>query len=149
MKRELAGSGPLKFTEFHYIIFSNLQASSNADCIDTKVCFLQSSDMHLLLEVFLGASSSLYVRQILVYLKGYLNKVLRFKIRWLVPRSITRKPRKFSFHSQTKYSPPIITFAQGFNSDLDFFFQMSKKSDFPPILLILSAEPIRRTGGNF
>ena len=44
-------------------------------------------------------------------------------------RSITRKPRrslnpqKFSFSSQTKYSPPIITFVHGINPYLEIFFR--------------------------
>ena len=56
---------------------------------------------------------------------------------------------EISFPSQTKYSPPIITFVHGVNPYLDFFFQMSKKSDLPPIPLIRSAEWIRGIDGNF
>ena len=35
----------------------------------------------------------------------------------------SRKQRKFSFSSQTKYSPPIITFVYGVNPYLEFFFR--------------------------
>ena len=45
-------------------------------------------------------------------------------------RSITRKPRKFSFSSQTKYSPSIITYAQGVNSYLEFFFRQVRRATF-------------------
>ena len=69
----------------------------------------------------------------------------------LIPRKPrkSRNPRKFFFPSQIKYLPPIITFVQGVNSYLQFFFQMGKKSDLPPIPLIRSAERIRGIGGNF
>ena len=69
-------------------------------------------------------------------------------------RSIARKPRKsrnprtFSFSSETKYSPPTITFAHGVNPYLENLFQISKKSDLPPIPLIRNAERIRGIGGN-
>ena len=72
----------------------------------------------------------------------------------LAVRSIPRKPqksrnpRKFSFPSQTKYSPPIITFVHGVNLYLQIFFQMCKKSSLP-ILRIHGGEQIRRIGGNF
>ena len=38
-----------------------------------------------------------------------------------IPRK-SRNPRKFSFPSQTKYSPPIITFVHCVNPYLHFFF---------------------------
>ena len=56
---------------------------------------------------------------------------------------------EISFPSQTKYSPPIITFVHGVNPYLEHFFQMGKKSNLPPIPLIRSAEQIRGIGGNF
>ena len=56
---------------------------------------------------------------------------------------------EISFPSQTKYSPPIITFVHGVNPYLENFFQMSKISDFPPIPPIRSAEKIRGIDGNF
>ena len=55
----------------------------------------------------------------------------------------SRNPQKFCFPSQNKYSPPIIIFVHGANPYLDFF-QISKKSDLPPIR---SAEQIRGIGG--
>ena len=55
----------------------------------------------------------------------------------LAVRSIPRKPqksrnpRKFSFPSQTKCSPPIITFAHGVNPYLYiFFFRWVRKENF-------------------
>ena len=58
-------------------------------------------------------------------------------------------PRKFSFPSQTKYSPPIITFVHGVNPYLENVFQMIRISDLPPIPLIRSAERIRGIAGKF
>ena len=65
-----------------------------------------------------------------------------------IPRK-SRNPRKFSFPSQTKYSPPIITFVHCVNPYLHFFFQMSQKSDLPPIPRIRGGERIRGINGNF
>ena len=55
----------------------------------------------------------------------------------------------FRFSSQTKYLPPFITFVHGINPYLETLFQISKKSDLPPILVIRSAERIHDIGGNF
>ena len=60
-----------------------------------------------------------------------------FKPHFFTAWSITRNPRKFPFPSQTKYSPPIIyNLVHCVNPYLQIFFQMSKKSDLPPIPLI-------------
>ena len=37
---------------------------------------------------------------------------------------------EISFPSQTKYSPPIITFVHGVNPYLDFFFRWVRKATF-------------------
>ena len=61
-------------------------------------------------------------------------------------RLISRKPRKlqnplkFSFPSQTKYLPPIITFVHGANPYLEFLFEISSYS-FPRDFEILGCCP--------
>ena len=55
----------------------------------------------------------------------------------------------FPFSSQNKYLLPIITFVHGVNPYLETLFQISKKSDLPPIPVIPTAERIRDIGGNF
>ena len=66
-----------------------------------------------------------------------------------IPKFLARSiPRKFSFPSQTKYSPPIITFVHGVNLYLRIFFQVCKKSNLP-IPRIRGGEQIHGIGGNF
>ena len=73
----------------------------------------------------------------LVELQGHRQSIMFFKPHFFTAWSITRNPRKFSFPSQTKYSPPIIyNLVHGVNPYLQIFFQMSQKSDRPPIPLI-------------
>ena len=59
------------------------------------------------------------------------HRLSRRSIPWKLRKS--RNSRKFSFPSQTKYSPPVIIFVHGVNLYLQCFFQMSKKSYLLPI----------------
>ena len=50
---------------------------------------------------------------------------------WInLARSIPRNPRKFPFSSQTKYSPPIITFVSVVNPYLQNLFRWIRKATF-------------------